>query len=161
MLEKFLLDALYAAIAAIGFSAISNPPRLAYLFCAIIAATGHSIRFLLMDTGIVGMSIIPATAIASFIIGALAVFLSPLARIPAETFMFPSLLPMIPGIYMYRTFGGLAMYLFRNGDDGQAVHYLNIFLNNGFTCMFIILGMVIGGTLPIFLLKHIAYRATR
>lgn len=161
MVEKFLSDALFAAIAAIGFSAISNPPRKAYIYCAIIAAAGHSSRFLLMNPGIGVMSIIPATGIAAFIIGLLAVLLSPMAKIPAETFLFPSLLPMIPGIFAYKTFGGLAMFLLRASDEAASIHYLNIFLNNGMTCLFIILGMVIGGTLPIFLLKHIAYRATR
>ena len=111
MIEEFFSDAFFAAIAAIGFSAISNPPRKAYLFCALIAAAGHSIRFLLMSPGLMDMPIIPASAIASFVIGLLAVLLSPLARIPAETFLFPSLLPMIPGIYAYRAFGGLAMCL--------------------------------------------------
>ena len=98
MIEEFFSDAFFAAIAAIGFSAISNPPRKAYLFCALIAAAGHSIRFLLMSPGLMDMPIIPASAIASFVIGLLAVLLSPLARIPAETFLFQSLLPMILGI---------------------------------------------------------------
>ena len=50
MFSQFFQDALFAAIAAIGFAAISNPPKRAYLYCAIIAAIGHSTRFLLMST---------------------------------------------------------------------------------------------------------------
>ena len=45
MVEKIFQDALFAAIAAIGFAAISRPPRRAYVYCALIAAVGHSLRF--------------------------------------------------------------------------------------------------------------------
>ena len=40
-------DGFFAAIAAIGFSSISNTPRRAYLTCALIAAIGHAIRYVL------------------------------------------------------------------------------------------------------------------
>ena len=40
-------DGFFAAIAAIGFSSISNTPRRAYLTCALIAAVGHAIRYVL------------------------------------------------------------------------------------------------------------------
>lgn len=69
MLIEFLQDAFFAAIAAIGFAAISNPPRRAYLYCALIAAAGHSTRFLLMNESLTGMHIVPATSIAALIVG--------------------------------------------------------------------------------------------
>ncbi|WP_295731368.1 threonine/serine exporter family protein [uncultured Muribaculum sp.] len=160
MIEKILEDALFAAIAAIGFSAISNPPRRAYLFCALIAAVGHSSRYMLMNPSLAGINIIAASAIASFIVGTMAVLLSPRAKVPAETFLFPSLLPMIPGIYAYKAFGGLAMCVIHNSETDY-LHYFYLFSTNGLICMFIILGMVIGGTLPTFIFRHVTYRATR
>ena len=160
MIENFFGDAFFAAIAAIGFSAISNPPIKAYLFCALIAATGHSIRFLLMTPEFAGIGIILASTVASFVIGVLAVVLSPCVKIPAETFLFPSLLPMIPGIYAYKAFGGLARCLFHTSEP-VFHHYFSLFSTNGLVCCFVIAGMVIGGTLPIFMLKRIAYMATR
>lgn len=160
MIEKILEDALFAAIAAIGFSAISNPPRRAYLFCALIAAAGHSSRFVLMNSSLAGLNIIVASAIASFIVGTLAVILSPRAKVPAETFLFPSLLPMIPGIYAYKAFGALAMCVIHT-READYLHYFYLFSTNGLICMFIILGMVIGGTLPTFIFRRVTYRATR
>ncbi|MDE6117659.1 MAG: threonine/serine exporter family protein [Duncaniella sp.] len=160
MLTEFFQDALFAAIAAIGFAAISNPPRRAYLYCAIIAAAGHSTRFLLMQTPALHLHIVIATTIAAFVIGILAVLFSPMAKTPAETCLFPSLLPMIPGMYAYRAFGGLAMCLY-HGSEGYFQHYFYLFANNGLTCLFILLGMVIGATIPIFLLKKISFQATR
>ncbi len=159
MLLKILYDALLAAIAAIGFSAISRPPRRAYLYCAIIAAVGHSVRYMLMNMP-EPVTIIPATLIASFLIGTLAVFLSPRAHMPAETCLFPALLPMIPGIYAYKAFGGLALCLLSESEAAFArAQYL--FSYNALTCLCILVCMVVGATLPIFIFKKISFQATR
>ena len=159
MILEFLQDAVFAAVAAVGFASISNPPRRAYLYCAIIAAVGHSLRFLLMQPSL-GFHIIFASTLAAFVVGLLAVILSPLSRTPAETCLFPSLLPMIPGIYAYKTFGGLVMCLLHS-DESTFDHYFYLFASNGMTCLFILLGMVIGATIPILMLKNISFRATR
>ena len=160
MLYHFLQDALFSAIAAIGFAAISNPPRRAYLICAFIAAAGHSTRFLLMQSNLMALHIVIASTIAAFIIGILAVLFSPGTRVPAETYLYPSLLPMIPGIYAYKTFGALVMCVYKTGEDTFR-HYFYLFANNGLTCFFILLGMAIGATLPMFLMKRISFQATR
>ena len=96
-------DGVFAAIAAIGFSSISNTPRRAYLMCGLIAAIGHSIRYVLMLPALGGMHIIAASTIASFVIGILAVLFAGRIKCPAEVCFFPALLPMIPGMYAYRT----------------------------------------------------------
>lgn len=160
MILDIFQDALFAAIAAIGFASISNPPRNAYFYCAIIAAAGHSVRFMLMQPSLAALSIVPASALAACLIGFMAVLFSPHAKTPAETFLFPSLLPMIPGIYAYKTFGGLIMCLL-NISENTFNHYFYLFASNGLTCLFIIFGMVLGATIPIFLLKHISFQATR
>ncbi|MDE6465154.1 MAG: threonine/serine exporter family protein [Duncaniella sp.] len=160
MFAEILEDALFAAIAAIGFSAISNPPRNAYYYCAAIAAAGHSLRFVLMHYTDGIFSIIPASFVAALVVGVLAVLLSPHAKTPAETFLFPSLLPMIPGIYAYKTFGGLVMCVLHSGEN-EFLHYLYLFSYNGLTCLFIIVVMVVGATIPIFVFKKVSFRATR
>lgn len=160
MLIEFLQDALFAAIAAIGFAAISNPPRQAYLYCAIIAAVGHSTRFLMMQAPFPGLHIVTASTLAALIVGLMAVLLSPVAKTPAETCLFPSLLPMIPGIYAYKTFGALVMCIY-HGTEAEFGHYFFLFASNGMTCLFILAGMVVGATIPIFIFKRISFQATR
>lgn len=160
MFSEFIQDGFMAMIAAIGFASISSPPKRAYIYCALIAAVGHSARFLMMHHDTLNLHIVIATTIASFIIGLLAVLTSPLSRTPPETCLFPSLLPMIPGIYAYKTFGGLAMCL-AHGVEKEFDHYFYLFASNALTCLFILLGMAIGATIPIFLLKEISFKATR
>ena len=160
MLLEILQDAYFAAIAAIGFAAISRPPRRAYLYCALIAAVGHSTRFVLMAPTLGDTNIIVASFVASLLIGVIAVFISPIAHMPAETCFFPALLPMIPGMYAYRCFGGLAMCLLSKGEE-MFNHYFYLFMSNGVTCGTIILGMVVGASLPVFIFKKVSFQATR
>lgn len=159
MIIQILQDALFAAIAAIGFAAISRPPVRAYKYCALIAAVGHSLRFVLLHIPH-PLHIIIASLIAAFVIGVLAVLISRHAKFPAETCLFPALLPMIPGIYAYKAFGGLALCIFRSSAENFGYNFY-LFASNGLTCCVILLSMVTGATLPIFMFKRIAFQATR
>lgn len=160
MKEEILLDALYAAIAAIGFAAISRPPRRVYLYCAVIAASGHSLRFILMNDVSTGMHIFAATLIASLFIGVFGTLLSPVAKTPPEACIFPSLLPMIPGVYAYKAFGGIALCVLSN-DQVNFGYCFYQFAHNGIICVSVLLAMVVGATLPTFVLKKISFQATR
>ena len=160
MLTVLIEDALFAAIAAIGFAAIRRPTKQAYLFCALIAAVGHSARLLLLSTPAFHMHIVIATTLAAFLVGVMAVLISPHTKVPAETYLYPSLLPMIPGIYAYKTFGGLIMCIYNNSQDSFN-HYFYLFASNGVTFFFILLGMAAGATVPMFLMKKISFQATR
>ena len=160
MLFNILQDGFYAAIAAIGFASISNPPKRAYLYCAIIAAIGHSIRYILTHNAYYQVHIIVASTIAAFAIGLTAVYFATKAKCPAETCFFPALLPMIPGMYAYRTIGALLLCLYHK-EENIFSHYFYLLAYNGFTCVFIVMGMVIGAMIPIFLFKNISFQATR
>ena len=117
MLLEILQDGFFAAIAAIGFSSISNPPRRAYFYCAMIAAAGHSVRYMLTHIEALQFHIIVASTIAAFVIGLLAVnWAAPKAKCPAETCLFPALLPMIPGMYAYRTIEALVLCLYHKEE---------------------------------------------
>lgn len=153
-------DGLFAAIAAIGFSSISNTPRRAYPMCALIAAAGHAIRYVLIQPEFGNMHIILASTLASFAIGVLAVLFVSRIKCPAEVCFFPALLPMIPGMYAYRTIEALLSCLYHTQEELFG-HYFYLFAYNGLTCSFIILGMVIGATAPVFLFKKLSFTATR
>lgn len=49
-ITEIIQDGAFAAIAAIGFAIISNPPRKAILISALLAAIGHGLRYFLMHT---------------------------------------------------------------------------------------------------------------
>lgn len=158
MVLEIIEDAAFAAVAAIGFAAISRPPRRAYKWCALIAAVGHSSRYMFIN--LMDIHIVLATFFAAIIIGTLAVFLSPVARTPAEGALFPSLLPMIPGIFAYKAFGAFALCVLYPSEDVFSKNFY-LFAYNAITCGAILLAMVIGATIPLMLFKKITYSATR
>jgi len=160
MITDILQDGFFAAVAAIGFASISNPPCKAYPCCALLAAVGHAVRFILMHSDFFNMHIIAASTLAAFSIGVLAVWLAIIAKCPAETCFFPALLPMIPGMYAYRTVEALGMCLYHQ-EEAVFNHCLYLLTFNGLTCAFIILGMVVGANIPIFLFKRFSFKVTR
>lgn len=153
------LDGMFAAIAAIGFASISSTPRRAYVACAVTAAVGHAVRFVLMLPVFPAMHIVPATALAALVVGFLGVLFAPSIKCPAEVCFFPALLPMVPGMYAYHALQALLGCLTTTGAAFQDA--FSAFASNGLTCLFIVLAMVLGANVPVFLLKNIAFRATR
>ena len=114
-----------------------------------------------MTTGLPdGLHIIPATLAASFCIGCGAVFAAHKARFPAETCLFPALLPMIPGIYAYKAFGAMALCL-TSGEPEMFTRNFALFGYNAFTCCAILMSMVTGAIVPVFLFNKISFSATR
>jgi len=126
-ISSILLDGLMAAIAATGFAVISNPPKRAIAVSAVLAAVGHAFRFYMLHSWTIDIS--SATFIAAFTIGMLGVMTAKLVKCPAEIFAFPSLLPMIPGVYAYKTILALMQFMQENQDAAVMnrlilLHYL-------------------------------------
>jgi len=157
LMQLVLIDGLMAAIAAIGFAVISNPPRNAILISAILAALGHSLRFFLIKSG---MDISLATFVAASFIGLLSILFARVIHCPAEVFSFPSLLPMIPGMFAYRTILSLIKFMqTTNAIKGQG--FILDFFHNGMTTLFILLALVVGVSLPILLFPKLSFSVTR
>ena len=125
-LFNILQDGFFAAIAAIGFASISNPPRQAYKYCALIAALGHATRYVLTHNAYGEMHLIGASFIASLVIGVLTVFLAPRAKCPAETFALPDqpgrtcFQPLFLSVVLQRF--DLYIYYIGNGRRSHATH---------------------------------------
>ena len=160
LILNILEDGLFAAMAAVGFSSISHTPRRCYAVAALAAAIGHALRFILSSPRCLGMDIIPASTIAAFAVGLIAVMLAPRVRTPAEACLFPALLPMIPGMYAYRSIEALLACLSSPAEQTFS-HFSYLLQYNGTTCIFVVLGMVIGANIPIFMFKKISFQATR
>lgn len=155
---EILQDAAFAAVAAIGFAAISNPPVSAFKWFALIAGAGHATRWVM--THCFAWHIVSASLAGAFLIGLLAVLIAPRAKVPPETFSFPSLLPMIPGVFGYKCIQAIVMLVVAR-DETTFDHYCYLAISNGVTFIFVILSMVIGQMIPILVFKHISFTSTR
>lgn len=157
LINLIIFDASLAAIAAIGFAVISNPSPKAVLVSAFLSAFGHSLRFFLLH---IDVEISIATFVAATTIGLLSLVFAKLIKCPAEVFSFPALLPMIPGMFAYRTILGLIKFM-QNTDTIKSQEYLMNIFHNGFTTMFILLALVIGVSLPVLLFPKYSFKVTR
>ena len=142
-----LLDGIFAAIAAIGFAVISNPPRKAILISALLAAVGHALRFYLLNHTALGL--IPSTLCASFTIGLFSIYFARLIHCPAEVFSFP-----------YKTI--LALIRFMRTEDEEILPNLIVeIFRNGLTTAFVLAVLAIGVSLPLFIFHKQAISMTR
>lgn len=153
-----IADGFFAAIAAIGFAVISNPPKSAVAIAALLAAIGHACRFYLLHH--TPLDLTSSSLIAAFTIGLLSMPAARIIHCPSEVFSFPALLPMIPGMYAYKTV--LALIRFMKNDDEAVLRRLIVeIFRNGLTTLFVMFALVIGVSLAMFIFYKQSFTMTR
>ena len=157
-LLAILGDAFFAAVAGVGFGAISDPPVYAFPKIAILAAVGHAARFVLMKSGV---DIATASFAAAFIIGTGSLFLARKIKVPMTILYIPALLPMIPGIYAYKTVFSLIMFLrtFQNPESGFM--YIQSFFLNATVSTAVVILLATGAALPTFVFGNMSHALSR
>ena len=87
------VDVFFAAVAAVGFGAISDPPLRAFPSIALLAAAGHALRFGLMTCA--GLDITTATLCASLLIGLGSLWLGGRIYCPTTVLAVGSTVPIL------------------------------------------------------------------
>ena len=159
IVTDILLDGLFAAVAAIGFGAISDPPMRAFPRIALLAAIGHALRFTLMHCS--ALDIAPASLFAAFAIGMGSLWLGRGVRCPMTCLYIPALLPMVPGIYAYKTVFALIMLMQHTAESDAARQYMDAFLLNATVTVSVVFMLAVGSTVPILLFRRRAFSLTR
>lgn len=159
VVQAAIADGLFAAVAAIGFAIISNPPRKALIICALLACIGHGVRYFLMHSTGLMLDQVTASTIAGFAIGLLAVPFAMRIHCPAECFAFPSLLPMVPGMFAYKAIRDL-INIVRLPDE-YTMEYVSRFFSNASLTILVMFGMVAGCIIPIFIFHRQSFSVTR
>ncbi len=100
---NLLVDAFWAAAAAIGFAVLFNVPYRTLAGCAACAALGHASRTFLLNSGLPGVDhIVTATLIGATVVGTLGFLLARWYQMPTIVFTVSGVIPMFPGIFAYR-----------------------------------------------------------
>lgn len=159
ILADLLLDGLFAAVAAVGFGTISDPPMRAFPRIALLAAVGHALRFSLMQYA--HADIASASFCAAAVIGFGSLWLGRGIHCPMTVLYIPALLPMVPGIYAYKTVFSLILFLQSQGDPGQGMQYMQQLFLNATVSLSVIALLAAGATLPIFVFNSHAFSLTR
>lgn len=103
-LSIFVVDALWAALAGLGFALVFNIPRHNLAAVLIGAALGHGARALAMA---LGMNMPAASLLGATLVGIWALCCQYHYQRPALIFAIAGVIPMIPGKFAYLTMIGL------------------------------------------------------
>lgn len=158
-IKELLADGFFAAIAAIGFAVISNPPRRSIIFCALLAAVGHATRFLLINS--LHVDIASASFLAAMLIGWLSLPFAYKVHCPTTTLYIPALLPMVPGMFAYKTIFAMMKFMQHINEDEIASLYMIDFFRNGMTAFTILFSLGVGAALPTLIMRRWAFTMTR
>jgi uncharacterized membrane protein YjjB (DUF3815 family) len=143
-----LSKAFWCGWGALGFGILFNvPPRTLFSIWVGGAVAGF-LKFTLLQLTV-------GVVLASFA-GALAVGISsiPIAHLrhaPPMIFAIPSVIPLIPGVFAYRTILGLMKLTGNIGPDYNQI--ISETVNNGSKTLFIIMSLAMGVAVPMHLMR--------
>lgn len=137
LLLMLLDDAFFAGIAALGFALLFNVPQRALLACVLFAASAHAIRALLLHFDV---PIEWASFIAATLLGLATVPWSRKVVIPRIVVTVAAVIPMIPGVYAYKTMTSL-MELHH---IGYSLALQQTVVENGLLTIFVLIGLSFG-----------------
>ncbi|MBC8593963.1 threonine/serine exporter family protein [Oscillospiraceae bacterium N12] len=154
-----LSDGLFAAVAGIGFGAISDPPLRVVRIIGLLAAVGHACRYCLMS--ITEMDIATGSLAGALIIGFGSIWLGKKVRSPMIVLYIPALLPMIPGKFAYNMVFSQIMFLQNVNSPIERTKYMEMFFSNTMVTCTVVFLLAVGATLPMFLFPRRASSLTR
>lgn len=147
--SSYLVYAIAAAISAMGFSMIFNIPRRLLPVVAvggiIAVCTRNYVNFEL------GQGLIIGSFAGSVLVSLIAVKAVHWFHVPNHVLTIPSVIPMVPGVYMYRLVFGMVNFNSLTPDTMLTT------IQSGLTSGITVLGMAVGVAIPnIFLRRYLA-----
>jgi len=146
---EIIEKAVWAGIAALGFGLLFNIPKQVIFTVFILGFLAGVVKFISLDFG---YSIITATFFASLFIGIISIPFAYKVNKPIVVFSIPSIIPMIPGFYAYKTILSIREFTFVKMDNSDHELLLNSIFSNGFMVLFILFAITVGVSAPMLLL---------
>lgn len=144
------LKSLAAGLAAAGFAILFNVPQRTLLPVAVLGALGGLVKFGVMK---IGADIVFASFLSATAIGIASISMAHAKNSPPLVFYIPSVIPMVPGFFIYNMMLGI-MSLTRINDPDQYLQNLISTVNNGTKATFILISLGIGVAVPMLLTRR-------
>jgi uncharacterized membrane protein YjjB (DUF3815 family) len=155
---NILFKAFWCGWAATGFGILFNVPPKTLLAIWAGGAIAGLIKFsflvLSADSPVIESSFFAALAVGMYSV--------PVARRryePPMIFAIPSVIPLIPGVFAYRTMIGLIRLTGEVGNDYALT--LSQTVNNGVRTLFIIMSIAIGVSIPLHVMRRDAAKKVK
>ncbi|MFI3287406.1 MAG: threonine/serine exporter family protein [Rikenellaceae bacterium] len=137
--ESYLSYAIAAAISAVGFSMIFNiPRRLLWVVAVGGIITVCTRNFLNLE---LGAGPIIGSFVGALLVSLIALKAVHLFHVPGHVLTIPSVIPMIPGVLMYRSLLGFVDISTSQGD-------VTVAFSNGVSAVLIVLAISLGVAIP-------------
>jgi uncharacterized membrane protein YjjB (DUF3815 family) len=147
---EIITKSIAAGIAALGFAILFNVPQRTLFPIGILGALGGLVKFGIMyfDAGIVF-----ASFVAAIIIGLVSIRMAYAKDSPPLVFYIPSVIPLIPGFFIYKMMLGI-MSLTSIDDTDLYLQNLIATVNNGAKATFILISLGIGVAVPMLITRR-------
>ncbi len=154
--QHILLGSLYGSIAALGFGVLFNVPKRTFLYIFLLGALGVGVKlsWLAMDGGI-----ILGTLVGSSVIGVVSLFASYDRHVPAPVLSIPSVIPMVPGKFVYSMMLGI-LELHETSLENFSTTAIET-INNGLNAGFIFMAISVGVSIPNLILRKDTFNELR
>ncbi len=139
----------FAAPAAVGFAVLFNVRRRALIPIAVLAVIAKGLAVLLVGQD---MSVVFASFLAALLVGVVAYTLGPATGEAAPVYGFASVVPLIPGVYVFQALQAVESVVIARSGGVQALNPLIDAATNAITAAGILLALAIGVTSPVLLL---------
>ena len=139
-------DALFSALAAVGYLFLFNVPTRIAWASVLCGAASHTIRTFCVHLGI---DLISGTLIGALAVGLLAQGFSRYFRAPAVAFAFPGVVAMIPGAFAFRAVIGILEIV--NAGTAASTAALTETLALVASCFLMVTAIAVGIAVPVIL----------
>ena len=136
--------AIWFGFAALGFAILFNTPIRTLRYIFLFGALGGVTKTLLMSFDV---NVSVASLGGAILIGYVSVFAAHDKHAPPMVFAIPSVIPMVPGVFAYRTMFGLIKLSIIPDDQYQTI--LAETIHNGINTVFILLSLALGVSIPL------------
>ena len=145
-----LLKGFWCALAAVGFGVLFNAPKKSLWMILVVGFLGGTTKFALM-LPVLGARIVFATFLAGLVIGFSGVYLGNWRKLIPMMITSPSVIPLVPGVFFYRSILGLISLAQVPSEDYTQL--VNQTIYNGTMTVFVLLAITLGVVIPLILFK--------
>lgn len=129
--------------AALGFAVLFNVPPRTLVAIWLLAVAGGFVKLIALG---LGLGPVMASLLGASTIGVLSIPAAHNKHAPPMVFSIAAVIPMVPGVFAYRTMIGLVQL---TGEVGNAYQQaLSETINNGVKAVFILMALAVGVALP-------------
>ncbi|HSO87628.1 MAG TPA: threonine/serine exporter family protein [Draconibacterium sp.] len=147
---EIITKSIAAGIGALGFAILFNVPQRTLLPISILGALGGLVKFGVMYAN---LGIVFASFLAAIIIGVVSIRMAYSKDSPPLVFYIPSVIPLVPGFFIYKMMLGI-MSLTTVNDTDLYLQNLIATVNNGAKATFIMISLGIGVAVPMLITRR-------